>query len=310
MQVNILKGILLKLVSALMFAVMAALVRSLGEAIPVGQVVFFRAAFAIVPVVVIYAVRNQLKAAAHTKRLPGHVGRGLVGLAGMFCNFASLARLPLAEATAISFAGPLITVALAAIMLKERVRIYRWSAVGVGFLGVLVMLAPHFDVARLTGTHTSTQTLGAILAFTGAWCNAGAVIQTRRLTDTETTSSIVFYFSLVCAVGGLLTLPFGWATPTSWQLAALIATGLIGGLSHLILTESYRYAPASVVAPFDYTAILFAFLLGYFMFGEVPTFIVVIGAAIVVGAGLFVLWRERQLGLKRARDAEGPPSGP
>jgi drug/metabolite transporter (DMT)-like permease len=308
--VNILKGILLKLISALMFAVMAALVRSLGAEIPVGQVVFFRAAFAIVPVVVIYAVRNQLKAAAHTKRLSGHVGRGMIGLIGMFCNFGSLARLPLAEATAISFAGPLITVALAAIMLKERVRIYRWSAVGIGFVGVLVMLAPHFDVARLTGGATSTQTLGAMLALTGAACNAGAVIQTRRLTDTETTSSIVFYFSLICAVGGLLTLPFGWALPTSWQLGALIAIGLIGGLAHLILTESYRYAPASVVAPFDYTTILFAFLLGYFMFGEVPTSIVIIGAAIVVAAGLFVLWRERQLGLKRARDAEGPPSGP
>jgi drug/metabolite transporter (DMT)-like permease len=287
---------------------MAALVRSLGAEIPVGQVVFFRAAFAIVPVVVIYALRNELKAAAHTKRLSGHVGRGMIGLIGMFCNFASLARLPLAEATAISFAGPLITVALAAIMLKERVRIYRWSAVCVGFLGVLVMLAPHFDVGRLAGS-TSAQTLGAMLALTGAACNAGAVIQTRRLTDTETTSSIVFYFSLICAVGGLLTLPFGWAMPTTWQFGALIAVGVIGGLAHLILTESYRYAPASVVAPFDYTTILFAFLLGYFMFGEVPTAIVVVGAAIVVVAGLFVLWRERQLGLKRARDAEGPPSG-
>jgi drug/metabolite transporter (DMT)-like permease len=306
---NILKGILLKLVSALMFAVMAALVRSLGEAIPVGQVVFFRAAFAIVPVVVIYALRSELKAAAHTKRLSGHVGRGLVGLVGMFCTFGALARLPLAEVTAIAFAGPLITVALAAILLKERVRIYRWSAVGVGFLGVLVMLAPHFDAARLTAGHTSTQTLGALLAFTGAWCNAGAVIQTRRLTDSETTSSIVFYFSLICALGGLLTLPFGWVVPATWQLAALVLTGLLGGLGHLILTESYRYAPASVIAPFDYSAILFAFLLGYVMFGEVPTAIVIVGAAIVVAAGLFVLWRERQLGLKRARDAEGPPSG-
>jgi drug/metabolite transporter (DMT)-like permease len=307
--VNILKGILLKLVSALMFTVMAALVRSLGEAIPVGQVVFFRAGFAIVPVVVIYALRNELTAAVHTKRLPGHVGRGLIGLVGMFCTFSALARLPLAEVTAIAFAGPLITVALAAILLNERVRIYRWSAVGVGFFGVLVMLAPHFDVARLTSGNASTQMLGAILAFTGAWCNAGAVIQTRRLTDSETTSSIVFYFSLICAVGGLLTLPFGWAVPATWQLAALVLTGLLGGLGHLILTESYRYAPASVIAPFDYSAILFAFLLGYFMFGEVPTPVVIVGAAIVVVAGLFVLWRERQLGLKRARDAEGPPSG-
>src|SRR5438445_167319 len=148
-----------------------------------------------------------------------------------------------------------------------------------------------------------------VRAFAGAWCNAGAVIQTRRLTDTETTSSIVLYFSLVCAAGGLLTLPFGWVVPSAWEFAVLAAIGLLGGLGHLVLTESYRYAPASVIAPYDYTAILFAFLLGYVMFGEVPTSLVVVGAAIVVAAGLFVLWRERRLGLKRARDAEGPPSG-
>jgi drug/metabolite transporter (DMT)-like permease len=97
--------------------------------------------------------------------------------------------------------------------------------------------------------------------------------------------------------------------PSAREFAALAAIGLLGGLGHLVLTESYRYAPASVIAPYDYTAILFAFLLGYVMFGEVPTSLVVVGAAIVVAAGLFVLWRERRLGLKRARDAEGPPSG-
>jgi drug/metabolite transporter (DMT)-like permease len=306
---NILKGILLKLASALMFAVMQALVRALGEGIPVGELVFFRAAFAVPPVVLIYALTRQLKTAAHTERPLGHVIRGLVGLAGMFFNFAALARLPLAEVTAISFAGPLITVALAALMLKERVRIYRGSAVGVGFLGVLVMLVPHFDAARLAATDAPAQTLGAVLAFAGAWCNAGAVIQTRRLADTESTSSIVLYFSLVCAAGGLLTLPFGWVVPSGTELAMVTAIGLLGGLGHLVLTESYRYAPASVIAPYDYTAILFAFLLGYLMFGEVPTSLVVAGAAIVVAAGLFVLMRERQLGLKRARDAEGPPSG-
>jgi len=303
---NVVKGILLKLVSALMFAVMQALVRSLGEGVPVGEVVFFRSLLAVVPVVVIYALRRELSAAIHTKRPLGHVGRGLVGLAGMFFNFASLVRLALAEATAISFAAPLVTVALAALLLKERVRIYRWSAVCVGFLGVLVMLAPHLELAPPAGGQT--QTLGALFAFAGACFNAGAVIQTRRLTDTETTSSIVLYFSLVCAAGGLLTLPFGWIMPDPRELATLIAIGLLGGSAHLILTQSYRYAPASVIAPFDYTAIIFAFVLGYVLFGEVPTGLVIVGAAIVVAAGLFVLWRERQLGLKRLRDAEGPSS--
>jgi len=306
---NILEGILLKLASALTFAVMQALVRSLGEDIPVGEVVFFRSAFAVVPVVVIYALRQELAAAIRTARPLGHIGRGVAGLASMFCSFAALARLPLVEVTAISFASPFVTVALAALLLKEHVRFYRWSAVGVGFLGVMVMLAPNFDAARLAAGHGQAQTLGAVLALAGACFNAGAVIQTRRLTGSETTSSIVLYFSIACAVGGLLTLPLGWAVPTRWELAALIGTGVLGGAGHLFLTESYRHAPASVIAPFDYAAILFAFLLGYLMFDEVPTPLVVIGAAIVVEAGLFVLWRERRLGLKRARDAEGPASG-
>jgi drug/metabolite transporter (DMT)-like permease len=311
---NVLKGILLKLVSALMFAVMQALVRSVGENIPVGEVVFFRSLVAVIPVVVIYALRGELAAAIHTKRPLGHVGRGLVGLGGMFFNFASLARLPLAEVTAISFAAPLVTVALAAIMLKERVRIYRWSAVIVGFVGILVMLAPHFDPSlhvRAAGT-----ALGLAFAIGGAFCNSGSVIQTRRLTLTETTSSIVFYFSLICALAGLATWPLGWLMPIwsigwlvpTWpELAALVTVGLCGGLAHILLTESYRLAPASLVAPFDYTSMVWAFLLGYFFFNELPTVHVFIGAAIIAAAGLLVIWRERQLGLQRKRAAEGPP---
>ena len=190
------------------------------------------------------------------------------------------------------------------LLLNERVRVYRWSAVAIGFLGVLVMLAPHLDASRISG-HTPAETVGAMLALTSAFCNAGAVIQTRRLVDTETTSSIVFYFSLSCAVAGAVTLPFDWVTPNGWQLAALIGTGVIGGLSHILLTESYRYAPASLVAPFDYTSILWAFILGYAMFGEVPAPLVFTGAGIVVATGLFVLWRERQLGLRRKREVEG-----
>ncbi len=297
---NILKAILLKLVSAILFAVMSALVRWLGETIPLGQVVFFRSAFAVLPVVMIYAWRRELMAAVRTSRPLGHVGRGLISVFGMFLNFGALARLPLVDTTAISFAGPLITVALAAIFLRERVRIYRWSAVGVGFIGVIVMLWPYLDLNRITAG-SSTATIGALMALAGAFTNAGSVIQTRRLTDTETTSSIVLYFSLICALAGAVTLPFAWATPTTPQLLALIATGLLGGLAHILLTESYRFAPASVVAPFDYTAMIWAFLIGYWFFGELPNIYIYIGGAIVAASGLFVIWRERQLGLERAR---------
>jgi len=300
-KLNVLKGILLKVASAALFAVMSTLIRWIGARAPVGQVVFFRGAGAILPVVIIYALRHELWAAIRTKRPFGHVGRGLIGAVGMFFNFAALARLPLADATAISFVAPLITLALAAVILQERVHAYRWSAVVVGFVGVTVMLLPYLDVASFSIARTSSRSFGAMLALLAAFCNAAAVIQTRRLTGTETTSAIVMYFSLICAVAGLLTWPFGWYRPTWVELAALIATGVMGGLSHILLTESYRYASASVVAPFDYTAIIWAFVLGYAVFGEVPSALVFIGAAIVAGAGLFVIWRERQLGVARVR---------
>ena len=311
MQVNILKAVLLKLVATVMFAVMSALGRYVSDVTPVGQVVFSRAFFAILPVVLIYAWRGELMAAVRTSRPLGHFGRGMISVCGMFLYFAALARLPIVDVTTITFASPLITVALAAIFLKERVRIYRWTAVVVGLVGVIVMLWPHLDFGRYTGAAASAAGLGALFALASAFTNAGSVVQTRRLTDTETTSSIVFYFSLFCAIGGLLTLPFGWIVPTWPQLAALVGLGVLGGVSHLLLTESYRYAPASLVAPLDYTAIIWAFLLGYYFFDELPTVTVYIGAVIVAGSGLFVIWRERQLGLERAkaRAAAGPADG-
>ena len=306
---NLFKAIGFKLISALLFAAMSALVRQLGDVAPVGQMVFFRSAFAILPVVVIYALRGELMSAMRTSRPLGQLGRGLLSVGGMFTNFSALTRLPLADATAISFASPLITVALAAIILKERVRIYRWSAVLVGFAGVIVMLIPHFDVGHYAAAGAaSVAAVGSVLALISAFCNAGTVIQTRRLTQSETTSSIVFYFSLVCAIAGALTLPFAWHQPTGSELVALIALGILGGIAHIFLTESYRHASASVVAPFDYSSMLWALLLGYWVFGELPSALVYVGAVIVAGAGLYVIWRERALGLQRPREAEGPPT--
>ena len=302
---NVVKAVALKVISALLFAVMSAFVRHLGERFPIGQLVFFRSLLAIPPVVLIYAWRNELMAAVRTSRPFGHVTRGVVAIGAMFCNFSALAYLPIVDATAISFVAPLITVALSTILLKENVRIYRWSAVVVGFFGVLIMLAPNFDPALQGALATG----GVLFALGGAFCNAGSIIQTRRLTRTETTSSIVLYFSLICALAGLATWPFGWISPTWLEVAILVAIGSCGGIGHLLLTESYRLAPASTIAPFDYTSIVWAFLLGYFFFGELPTIYVFIGAAIIIAAGLFVLWRERQLGLTRMRAAEGPPTG-
>jgi drug/metabolite transporter (DMT)-like permease len=303
------KGIVLKLVSAVLFAVMSALIRYLGARYPIGEVVFYRSAFAILPVVIVYAWRGELAATVRTERPLGQASRGALSIVGMFCNFGALARLPLIEANAISFTSPLISVALAALVLKERVRIYRWSAVTIGFIGVLVVLAPHFSGDELTiAMASATSVAGVIYALAGSVTNAGTMIQTRHLTKSETTSSIVFYFSLICALAGLVTWPFGWLTPTGTEFAALAAIGFLGGTGHIFLTESYRYASASLVAPFDYTSMIWALLLGYAMFGETPTVMIVLGSAIIAAAGLFVIWREHQLALMSKRRADGSPA--
>jgi drug/metabolite transporter (DMT)-like permease len=299
---NIGKGIGLKLISAVLFAVMSALIRYLGPSYPIGEVVFYRSAFAIVPVLVVYAIRGELAATVRTERPFGQASRGALSIVGMFCNFGALARLPLIEANAISFTSPLIGVALAALVLKERVRIYRWSAVTVGFIGVLVVLAPHLTGDELTiAMAGATGLAGVIYAVAGSITNAGTMIQTRHLTKSETTSSIVFYFSLICALAGLATLPFGWLMPTRTEFVVLAAIGFLGGTAHILLTESYRYAAASVVAPFDYTSMIWALVLGYAMFGETPTMMIVVGSTIIAAAGLFVIWREHQLALAHKR---------
>src|SRR5215472_16844380 len=286
------KGIVLKLISAVLFAVMSALIRYLGVRYPIGEVVFYRSAFAIVPIILIYAWRGELAATVRTERPLGQLNRGALSVVGMFCNFGALARLPLVESNAISFTSPLFSVAFAALFLKERVRIYRWSAVIVGFIGVLVVLAPHLSGDELTIAMASATSVGGVIyAIAGSITNAGTMIQTRLLTQSETTSSIVFYFSLICA-------------PTGREFLTLACIGFLGGTGHIVLTESYRHAAASVVAPFDYTSMILALILGYVMFGETPTVMIIIGSAIIAAAGLFVIWRERQLALKRLRDAE------
>src|SRR5271163_2413749 len=170
------KGITFKLISAVLFAVMSALIRYLGARYPIGEVVFYSSAFAMLPVMLVYAWRGELAAVVRTERPLGQAGRGVISIVGMFLNFGALARLPLVESNAISFTSPLFSVALAALILKERVRIYRWSAVIIGFLGVLVVLSPHLSGAELTIVMASTTSMSGVLyALSGSICNAGTV---------------------------------------------------------------------------------------------------------------------------------------
>jgi drug/metabolite transporter (DMT)-like permease len=297
---NPLKAISLKLLSTLMFALMGSQVRYLGGVYPVGEVAFFRALFALLPILAVFGWRGELRGALRTSRPLDHVLRGIFSIVGTFCTFAALARIPLADFTAIAFIAPLITVVFAALFLKEHVRAYRWTAVAIGFAGVILMLLPHLG---LQGELTTPVLVGLGFAMTNAMTAAGATIQIRRLTATETTASIVVFMTLLVMLFSLLTVGFGWRMPVRpIELAALIGVGVTGGLGQMFFTESYRYAPASLLAPFDYSAMLWAFVLGFALFAEVPSAPVLVGAVIVGGAGIFVVLRERALGLKRRRE--------
>ena len=294
-----LRGIALKLGSVLVFIVMASLIKATAQHVPAGQAVFFRSFFAM-PVIVVWLIwRQELATGLKAKAPMGHVWRGVVGTLAMGLGFAGLGYLPLPEVTAIGYAAPLLTVIFAAMFLGEEVRLFRISAVILGMVGVLIVLAPRLSVSPdQAGT---AEALGAMLVLGGAVFAALAQVFVRKLVNTEKTAAIVFYFSLTATVLSLVTLPFGWVWPTAQETALLVLSGLLGGLGQILLTSSYREADASLVAPFDYASMLFALGIGYFVFREVPTWTMLGGAALIVTAGILIIWRERQLGLERAR---------
>ena len=207
------------------------------------------------------------------------------------------------EASAIGYAAPILTVIFAAVFLGERLRAFRLSVVCLGLVGVLIVSVPNFTVQSAT----ATLALGAAFGLISATLRAGAIVTVRALVRTETTASIVFYFSTISAVLGFLTLPIGWFVEgwgwiiPSWKAGgALLLAGLAGGVAQLLVTTSYRHAEMAVLAPFDYTSMIFAVIFGVWWFGDLPTQATWIGTPIVIFAGLLIIYRERQLGLARA----------
>jgi drug/metabolite transporter (DMT)-like permease len=279
---------------------MATLIKATADHVPPGQAVFFRSLFAIPVIMAWLAWRGELRSGLKTAAPMGHIWRGVVGTCAMGLGFAGLAFLPLPEVTAIGYAAPLLTVVFAAMFLGEEVRIFRISAVALGMIGVLIVLSPRLTSLR-DGELATAEALGAMLVLGGAVFAALAQVFVRRLVVTESTSAIVFWFSMTATVLSLVTLPFGWVMPAPREALMLVGAGLLGGVGQILLTSGYRWADASVVAPFEYVSMLFALIFGYVFFTEVPTLTMLGGAALVVTAGILIIWRERQLGLKRAR---------
>ncbi|KZX90855.1 MAG: DMT family transporter [Sulfitobacter sp.] len=291
-------GVGLKITAILLFTCMSAIIKSLADDVPAGESVFFRSFFAIPVILIWLAQRGKLKSGLKTKNPMGHVWRGLFGTTAMGLTFTGLGLLPLPEVTAIGFATPIFTVILAAVLLGEQIRLIRVTAVAIGLVGVMIILWPRFSSI---GTMEQTATIGALLILMATMVRSLVQIHIRQLVQNEDTAAIVFYFSVTASVLALFTLPFGWVMPDLQTFGLLVLAGLIGGVAQILITSAYRFGSASMLAPYDYTSMLFAILLGYIFFAELPTMMMLAGAALVISAGALVIWRERQLGMERGK---------
>ncbi|MFI4964051.1 MAG: DMT family transporter [Caulobacterales bacterium] len=290
-------GIAYRMLAMVCVACMTATVKWTGHrGVPVFEIVLFRNAFAFVPLG-LYIWRTAGPSVLKTRRPLGHLARSTVGLTSMVCSFFAVQRLALTEATAFTFAAPLFMTALSALVLREFVGRHRWGAVFVGFVGVLIMVRPEPGHMNL---------VGVAFALTAALGSAAAMVAIRQISVTEKGPTIVFYFTLGGVAVGLTGSLFHWVTPDPLTLAILILGGMIGGVGQLLLTEAIRVAPVGVVAPFDYTQLIWATILGFLVWGELPHAATLAGAAVVTASGIYILHRE----LVRFRRASAAAAGP
>ncbi|AIA73242.1 DMT family transporter [Pectobacterium atrosepticum] len=290
-------GVSLKILSALCATLMLACVKGLNGAIPTGEVIFFRSFVALFPLLIWLKIQGNIRQRIKTKNIFGHLIRGFSGTGGMYFNYLALVYISLADATAISYAAPLFTVLMAAILLKENVHFSRWLAVIVGFCGILIMLSAKLTISNglfSSGFALDGTALGATFALLAAACAATSNIQIRFLNGVESPGAIVFYFSLMTTLIGLFTLVFGWKMPHGWQWLLLIGCGLFGGIAQILVTLSLRYADASLLAPFDYTTLVWSMVIGYLFLDNLPGYATLMGASVVALAGIFTIWCNRR----------------
>jgi drug/metabolite transporter (DMT)-like permease len=291
------RGILYVIASIFVFALTNALIKWLVVRYSVVEVIVFRSTFALIPCLYLIATHGGVLA-LRTKRLHQHISRSLLQFVSMLCIFTAFGLMPLADAVAITFASPLFLTMLSIPLLGEQVGVYRWSAVIVGFIGVLIMVQPGPSIVQS----------GALLPLANALINACVTIAIRRMTLTEASTTLVFYQTLVTGVFGLVLLPFFWVTPDLVDLALFSATGLLSGVAQFWWMQGCRFVPASVAAPFSYTSMIWSLALGYLIWSDVPSATVLAGAAIVIASGLYILYREtvRRIA-KPPLSTRGPP---
>ncbi len=287
------------LIAGMLSAALGAAVKLVSARFGPVEIGFFRQIFSLLPFGFLVWRQGDGLSLMRTRRLGGHLFRGVIGNMSMMVLFLSIAWLPLADATALSFATPLFITILSIPLLGELVGWHRWGAVIIGFIGVIVMTDPSLDWFR-PGAGAGAA-MGVLNAFTGGLM----MVTIRQLGRTENPVTIVFYFAVIgCLLFGAM-LPFVWVTPTGWAWLGLAAVGLFGSTFQLTLTHAYRHAPASSLAPFGYAAILWSTLLGYLLWGDLPGPRILAGAAIVISSGLYILYRETR---KRREIAQPLPA--
>src|SRR5258708_3309180 len=292
------RGILYVVASIFVFALTNALIKWLVVRYSVVEVIVFRSTFALIPCLYLIAAHGGILA-LRTKRLHQHVTRSVMQFVSMICIFTAFGLMPLADAVAITFASPLFLTMLSVPLLGEQVGIYRWSAVIVGFVGVLIMVQPGPGLLQS----------GALFPLANALINACVTIAIRRMTLTEASTTLVFYQTLVTGVVGLVLLPFVWVGPGLVDLALFSATGLLSGIAQFWWMQGCRFVPAAVSAPFSYTSMIWSLMLGYLICSDVPSPAVLAGASMLIARGRYILSRHpTRRAARQARSPVGRPS--
>ena len=273
-------GILYMLLAVCTFSVMDLLVKWSGE-YPTGEVLFFRGFFGLLPTFFLIP-KNKLKTFYKTNRPKEHLFRCLMGLIALVAIVIALRKLPLAVVVSLSFAAPLFITVLSIFLLSEKVGLFRWGAVLIGFIGVIVISEPGFDQMNIYYLLPLIFCIG--MAF--------VTITIRKLSTSEPIWLISIFFTITISIAGLFTISMGWKMPDLKDFILLALIGVTGGSANLFLTQSYKLSEVSLVAPLKYLSLVFAVIFGYLIWNEVPTFKTLIGASLVIFASLIIFRRE------------------
>jgi drug/metabolite transporter (DMT)-like permease len=289
-------ALLIRLGSAFVLSVMLVFVKLVTESgVSLTETLFWRQLPTVPILLAWFAARGRLRTLAST-RLPAHARSAMFGLVGMFLNFGAVTLLPLAEATTLNFTTAIWAVVLSALVLRERVGAWRWSAVALGFAGVLVIAQPG---------HSHIPAFGAAVALAAAFTIALISIQIRDLARTEPPMTIVFWFAAFSVPVLALAMPFVMSAHTAYQWSLLGGLALFGLLGQFLLTAALRFGAVASVIVMDYSSLVWATLFGWTVFGRLPPASTWAGVPLIVGAGLVIAWREHRLSLQRARAMVG-----